>query len=283
MCLLLISSSCVTTQDDVQYLNDRIVALSDQVNKIQQSMQEKLSGDLDSNVASVRTSQAELGAEMDRLREEVQRLSGRVEENGHLVRRAVEKDTTEQDTVKASVTDLGQRTAELEGTVKQIQQYLALESASKPKKPVASKPPLEVKEPTSQPSSAPQEQKSPETELYESSLAQYREGKYEKALAGFESFLKKYPQNELADNAQFWTGECYMAMGKYEQAILAYQEVIKNYPKGNKVPNAMLRQALAFYEINDKISSSLLLKKIIKNYPDSTEAKIAEAKLKTIK
>jgi tol-pal system protein YbgF len=142
---------------------------------------------------------------------------------------------------------------------------------------------LEIKEPASQSSSAPQEQKSPETELYESSLAQYREGKYEEALAGFESFLKKYPQNELADNAQFWTGECYMAMGKYEQAILAYQEVIKNYPKGNKVPNAMLRQALAFYEINDKISSSLLLKKIIKNYPDSTEAKIAEAKLKTIK
>ena len=72
------------------------------------------------------------------------------------------------------------------------------------------------------------------------------------------------------------------AFKQYEQAILAYQEVIKKYPKGNKVPNAMLRQAFAFYEIKDKVSSRLLLKKIIKKYPDSSEAKIASAKLKTL-
>jgi TolA-binding protein len=73
-----------------------------------------------------------------------------------------------------------------------------------------------------------------------------------------------------------------MGLRQYEQAILAYQEVIKKYPNGNKVPNAMLRQAFAFYEIKDKVSSRLLLKKIIKKYPDSSEAKIASAKLKTL-
>jgi TolA-binding protein len=59
--------------------------------------------------------------------------------------------------------------------------------------------------------------------------------------------------------------------------------VIKKYPQGNKVPSAMLRQGQAFYQIKDKISSRLLLKKIIKKYPNSSEAKIAEAKLKTMK
>jgi tol-pal system protein YbgF len=87
----------------------------------------------------------------------------------------------------------------------------------------------------------------------------------------------------LADNAQFWVGESFMALNQYEQAILAYQKVIKNYPKGNKVPNAMLRQALAFHEIKDDISAKLLLRKVVKNYPDTSEAKIAEAKLKSFK
>ncbi len=74
-----------------------------------------------------------------------------------------------------------------------------------------------------------------------------------------------------------------MALKQYEQAILAYQEVITKYPKGNKVPNAMLRQAIAFLEINDKTSSKLLLQKVIKQFPGSSEAKIAQKKLKTIK
>ena len=74
-----------------------------------------------------------------------------------------------------------------------------------------------------------------------------------------------------------------MALKQYEQAILAFQDVIKKYPKGNKVPGAYLKQAMAFLAIKDKTSSSLLLKKIIKNYPKSNEAKIAQAKLRTLK
>ena len=91
-----------------------------------------------------------------------------------------------------------------------------------------------------------------------------------------------YPKSDLADNAQFWIGECHMSLEQYEQAILAYQEVIKKHPKGNKVPNAMLRQAVAFAEIKDKTSAKLLLKKVIKEYPNSSEAQIARAKLKTL-
>ena len=45
----------------------------------------------------------------------------------------------------------------------------------------------------------------------------------------------------------------------------------------------MLKQALAFYEIKDKVSARLILKKLIRKYPNSEEAKIAKAKLTTIK
>jgi tol-pal system protein YbgF len=119
--------------------------------------------------------------------------------------------------------------------------------------------------------------------LYDYSLAAFREDRYEKAMEGFREFLAAYPKSDRGDNAQFWIGECYMALKQYEQAILAYQKVIKNYPTGNKVANAMLRQAIAFLEIKDKTSATLLLKRIIKNYPNSSEADIAKKKLETLK
>lgn len=95
--------------------------------------------------------------------------------------------------------------------------------------------------------------------------------------------MRTHPKSDQAENAQFWVGESHFALRQYEQAILAYQEVIKNFPKGNKVANATLRQGMAFLEINDKTSAKLLLDKVVKNYPNTSEAKIAQQKLTTLK
>jgi tol-pal system protein YbgF len=268
-------SSCVTTKEDVLYLNNQIVALNAKVNK----MDEKISGDLD----AIHESQAESVAEADKIKGEIQDVSGRVADNRELVRRAVERDTTEQDAMKATVHDLSRRVAELETKVTQIYEYLGLEGTSGVPQQGALKPPLAAKEPAKQLPVTEKKDVLSDKAFYDKTLTTYKEGKYEEAVTGFKSFIKKHPKSDLTDNAQFWIGESHMALKQYEQAILAYQGVIKKYPKGNKVPNAMLRQALAFYEIKDKKSSIILLKRIIKKYPGSNEAKIAKAKLKTIK
>ena len=280
---LLFVSACVTTREDVLYLNDQIVALNERVNKLQASTDAKLSKDVDERVSSIRASNAELRAEMDQMRNKIQALSGRLEENAHLVKRSVERDTTDQDVMKSSFADLNKKITEMEVRVNRLYGYLKLESPSEAQGRSETAPPVIAKKPPSQPPSPPTAAQSPEAGLYESSLKDYQAGKYEEAADGFQDFLKKYPKSNLADNAQFWVGECYMALRQYEQAILAYQQVIKNYPKGNKIPNAMLRQALAFHEIKDDISAKLLLKKVVKNYPNTSEAKIAEAKLKSLK
>lgn len=282
---LLLFPSCVTMEQDILRLNDQATTLTARVTKLEESV----SNNIDSRLALIRERQAEIGDEIDKMRQEIQVLSGRVEDNYHLVKRSVERDTTEQDAMQATMSDLGRRVAETEIRLKHIHKYLGLEPPDRLREPDSKKDPLETKGPAPQPGvlekkpESPKGPTSPEDQAYELTLATYRDGQYEKAIAGFKVFLKEYPGSDLADNAQFWVGECYMALKQYEQAILAYQEVIKKYPKGNKVPNAMLRQALAFYEIKDKISSRLLLKKIIKKHPNSSEAKIAKAKLKTIK
>jgi len=244
----------------------------------------------------MREQQADLGAEMDTIRGSMQSLSGQVEDHNQLVQRVIDKDTTEQDMMRATITELNARVGTLETELKRVYEYLGLETrigrqepqgalvpGGAPSETPATPTPV-VTPPSVTPPVAPAEPGlSPEKALYDASLTRYREGQYEESLAGFREFLKKYPSSELADNAQFWIGECHMGLKQYEQAILAYQKVIRKYAKGNKVPNAMLRQAIAFYEINDKTSAKLLLEKVIKQYPNSNEAKIAKTKLQTIK
>jgi tol-pal system protein YbgF len=125
--------------------------------------------------------------------------------------------------------------------------------------------------------------KSEQETLYGAAYATLKEGKYEKARAEFQNFLKKYPSTELSDDAQFWIGESYFFEGKLEKAILEYEKVIKNYPEGSKVPQALLKQGLSFAQLGDKSSARIILQQIIKDYPNTSSARTARSKLNELK
>jgi len=268
--------SCVGTEQDLRYLNDQIVALNSRVS----SIEDTAGGRLEDRLAAVQEEQAETGQDLDELKREVQSLSNRVEDYKTLVKRVVERDTTGQGTGTASLSDLERRTTRLEASMTRVMKKLGLEESSMPSgSPGAATAPTRV-EPIDQSEAEPSK---PDEDLYNKSLAIYRDGKFKEAMTGFERLIAQYPESRYAENAQFWIGECHMSMKQYEQAILAFQKVITDYPKGNKVPGATYRQAIAFYEINDKISARLLLNRVIRSYPKSEEAGLAKKKLDAIK
>jgi tol-pal system protein YbgF len=268
---LLLFSACVT--------EDKFLYLSKKIDAIEAKTDKELLSNSDRMAANV--------ADMERLKEEMRFLNGRLDENSHLLKRSIERDTTAGNSLGEGFSDLQKRMVRLELRVDRISSYLGLEPIIQPNEQGGSAAP--VAGPQVQMPSKPTGQPTPAVEipadqmLYNANMELYHEEKYEEAIAGFKNFLQKYPKSKLADNAAFWIGESYMALNQHEQAILAFQKVIKKYPNGNKVPNALLRQALAFYELNDKTSAKLLLAKIIKQYPKSSEAKIARNKLKTLK
>jgi tol-pal system protein YbgF len=217
--------------------------------------------------------------EIESVKNNLRDLSGRIEDNDHMIKDVVEKDLSEQDAIRADLArleDLFQRIEKLETTLRQQQEYLGLQPFDAED--------LQMSEGGELDEESVQEAQSPEeSEQYNYAYSLYIEEKYEQALELFKRFLNDYPESDLADNAQFWIGECHMAQKQYVQALRAYQEAIDKYPEGNKVPNAMWRQALAFLEINDETSSEIRLNEIIKQFPDSDEAKLAETKLKSLK
>jgi tol-pal system protein YbgF len=286
--LLLIFYACAQNQDMLN-LNDQYISLNKRISTLEQSqgnMEAKLGSDLEARLKAIYSTQAELRLEMDRLRGEFNKLTGRVEDNDNLIKRTFEKDLTGQDNMKAEVADLHTRVKELDKAIKHLEENLraGLEAAGK------TQPTPLV--PTSQPASSAAtpaasapvaavagSENLSDKDLYNNTLNLFKEGKTDEAFKGFKSFLEKFPKSELAGNAQFWIGECHMSNKQYNLAILAYQAVIEKYPTNNKVPNAMLRQGVAFELYGDKKSARALYKRLIEKFPTTSEAKTAKERL----
>ena len=105
---------------------------------------------------------------------------------------------------------------------------------------------------------------------------------YRAAISRFKEFIKKNPQSEYADNAQYWIGESHYALREFDQAILEFDVVRRRYPKGDKVPAALLKQGFAFAELGDKVDARLILQELVDRYPQAPEAGKAKQKLKAL-
>ena len=120
-------------------------------------------------------------------------------------------------------------------------------------------------------------------ELYQSAYQGFIDQDYIDAKKKFSLFLEKFKNSKLADNAQFWIGECEFKMGNYEQAIVDYERVKTDYPKGNKVPSAILKQGMAFLKLNRKIDAKAIFTQLIEDYPNTNEAQNAKKQFDKIK
>jgi tol-pal system protein YbgF len=105
---------------------------------------------------------------------------------------------------------------------------------------------------------------------------------YRAAIARFKDFLKKYPKSRLANNAQYWIGECHYALREFDKAIVEFDAVRRKYPQGEKVPAALLKQGFAFAELGEKVNARLILQELVEKYPQSQEAARAKTRLKAL-
>jgi tol-pal system protein YbgF len=266
--------SCVTTQQDMLYLNDQLAVLNSRIDRLETSLPQQLSAEIDAQLRSVRDTQAELVAENQEIKGEIENLSGRVQEIMHWIEQNVKKETADQNTEKVNL-------SRLEAEVDYILEYLDIEIPQTLEDRYVKKNFRRDGALRNQKLTDEEDVTDSDNQFYEKAAKSYRLAQYERALSGFRDFLKKFPDSDLADDALYQTGLCHMALQEYEQAIIAFQEFINKYPKMDKMPGALLRQAIAFQEIGDYTASRIVLKKIVKNHENSSEAKIAEQKIKT--
>ena len=118
--------------------------------------------------------------------------------------------------------------------------------------------------------------------LYMNGLRDFTGGKYDLARQEFSDYIKNFPSNDLASNAQFYLGEIYYAQNDFTNAISSYDTVLTNYPKSFKLASSQFKKGMAELELGLKASGVRDLREVERKFPGSDEAKRATAKLREI-
>lgn len=117
--------------------------------------------------------------------------------------------------------------------------------------------------------------------IYRLAYDDFQNRKYDLAISGFGDLIKNYPKDQLADNAQYWVGECYYAKKDYEKAVEEFRRVEANYPQGNKVTSAMYKIGLACEKAGKSDEKKKVWNLLIEKYPASDEAKLAKDRMES--
>lgn len=104
---------------------------------------------------------------------------------------------------------------------------------------------------------------------YIDALSSYQNGNFMEAIDDFQMLIRNDSQNDLADNAQYWIGECYYALDDYSRAIESFRKVI-NYPDSNKADAAQFKIGYSYLNSGDKNNGYNELERLLEMFPDST-------------
>lgn len=269
--LVTLLTGCLLPQQQVQFQSD-IQSLDQRLRLIEQRpLQPATQLVTHDQLATMRHQQANLKAELDSLRVDVQTLAGRFEDQQHSTQQLREQLTLSQ-------TDLNLKVSALENKIKASTPPPSSATLAQPE--VA---PQDKVQPSTdvidQPINAPQNKA--ET-LYEQALQHVQQsGDFSQSRSLFNQFIQQYPTHDLRVNALYWIGETYYGDKQYEDAILQFQDVIQNHPEHQKTPAALMKQGLAFYALGDSNNAKVILQKVITDYPDSAEAQKSKTRLST--
>ncbi len=263
-------SACVAQQQDIENLDYRLATLSQAYDNLERRL-----ASLEKEVATLNQErgkitkaqaerleglsrhQAELATEVERLRAEMMRIDGRLEEL------AFREERSEKNFQQFQA-EIISRLDTLETQVSRLSQKKVLKEKARAQKEKVAK--IEA-----------------EMELYDQALELFKKGRYQQAKEAFQRYLEQYPQGKRVANAIFWIGECEYQLKRFEEAILEYQKVIEKYPQSIKVPAAMLKQGLAFLRLGDTESAKIIFRRLLKRYPHSEQAKTARSYLKKLR
>ena len=116
-------------------------------------------------------------------------------------------------------------------------------------------------------------------QLFAAAYGDYSRGNYDLAISEFRQYVETYPSSEMADNAQYWVGECYYSKKLLNEALAEFDKVSLLFPKGDKVPAARFRKGVTLMEMGQQEAGRAELTALIKLFPRSNEAVLARQQL----
>lgn len=200
-------------------------------------------------------------------------------------KRMEEASARQEEMIRSLRADTQTRLQELSEAIQALQSQVS-DQSDRPRsymrvpdwQPPPSAGPVPADSASSSPAMAPAQLK----QIYDNAYLDLNRGNYSLALLGFRDYLTRSPDSDLADNAQYWIGECHYAQRDFRKAIEEFAKVEQSYPKGDKIPASKLKIAYSHLQLEDRTAARSQLRDLVQRYPNSEEAAQARSKLSSL-
>ncbi|HEY0242497.1 MAG TPA: tol-pal system protein YbgF [Gemmatimonadaceae bacterium] len=132
------------------------------------------------------------------------------------------------------------------------------------------------------PPAAPVEDAPTAEELYRIGRDQLTRGGNSAARSALSDLLKRYPDSELAADAQFLIAESFAADRSVARADTAYAAVVSRYPDSPRAPTALYKRGVMAQTARRTTTAKRLYNELIQKYPSSDEAELARERLRVL-
>jgi tol-pal system protein YbgF len=117
---------------------------------------------------------------------------------------------------------------------------------------------------------------------YTAAYRAYQQSEFGLSRALFRAYITRYPRDDQADNALYWIGKSYMQQERPANAIQEFRKVIADYPRADAVDETLWDMGNAFFALNQCTEARDVLNTLIRNFRQSTFVARARAKLREI-
>jgi tol-pal system protein YbgF len=117
---------------------------------------------------------------------------------------------------------------------------------------------------------------------YARAFEQLKSGEYHGAIAQFQTFMERFPQSSLLDNAQYWIGEAYYVTRDYAHAAEAFRAVGERFPTSRKAPDALLKLGYTQIEQKHLSDARATLSQVAQRFPGTDAARLAGERLQKL-
>lgn len=107
-------------------------------------------------------------------------------------------------------------------------------------------------------------------QLYETAYGYLLQQDYGAAQTAFDEFLKRYPNDNLAGNAQFWLGESYFVRGQFKPAASAFLKGYTTYGQSAKAPDSLLKLAMSLNRMGQKDAACSSFNELNTRFPTAS-------------
>lgn len=103
--------------------------------------------------------------------------------------------------------------------------------------------------------------------LYDKAFSYLQTNDYAAAEDMFRDFIARYPDHSLVSNAKYWLGETYYARGDYTGASRAFARAFQDHADSQKAPDMLLKLGMALANQDKKEEACLTFAELEKRYP----------------